>query len=61
MLIKYTERLFVRVNHKNELYFSMISFQNEENRVYVSEINISSGFLTAKLIFSFGSIKYMFY
>ena len=39
MLIKYAERLFVRVNHKNELYFSMISFQNEANGVYVSEIN----------------------
>ena len=36
----YTERLFLRVNHKNELYFSMISFQNKANRVYESEINI---------------------
>ena len=36
----YTERLFVRENHKNELYFSMISFQNEVNRVYVSEMNL---------------------
>ena len=35
-----TERLFFRVNHKNELYFSIISFQNEKNRDYVSEINI---------------------
>ena len=35
-----TQRLFVRVNHKNELYFSMISFQNEGNGVNVSEINI---------------------
>ena len=36
----YTERLFVRVNHKNELYFSIISFHNKTNRVYVSENNI---------------------
>ena len=35
-----TVRLFVRVNHINELYFSMISFQNKANRVYVSEINL---------------------
>ena len=35
-----TEIVFVRVNHKNELYFSMISFQNEANRVYLPEINI---------------------
>ena len=34
----YTERLFVGVNHKNELYFSIISFQNKANRVYVSDI-----------------------
>ena len=34
------EEIFVRVNHKNELYFSIISFQNGANRVYVSEINI---------------------
>ena len=34
------ERLFVRVNHKNELYFSIISFQNEVNKVYVSGVNI---------------------
>ena len=26
--LEYTERLFVRVNHKNELYFSIISFKN---------------------------------
>ena len=38
--LTHTERLFVRVNHKNELYFSIISFKNEENRVYTSEINI---------------------
>ena len=31
---------FVRVNHKNGLYFNMISFQNEANRVYVPDINI---------------------
>ena len=37
----FTQRLFVRVNHKNELYFSMISFQNEANGVYVSGINIT--------------------
>ena len=30
-----TLRLFVKVNHKNELYFSIISFQNEAKRVYV--------------------------
>ena len=36
----YSERLFVKVNHKNELYFSMILFKNKVNRVYVSEINI---------------------
>ena len=35
-----TERLFARVNHKNELYSNMISFQNEANRIYVSDINI---------------------
>ena len=35
-----TERRFVRVNHKNELYFSIISFQNKANRVYVPDINI---------------------
>ena len=29
------KELFFRVNHKNELYFSIISFQNEVNRVYV--------------------------
>ena len=38
--LKYTERLFVRVNHKNELYFSIISFQNETNRDYVTEMLI---------------------
>ena len=36
----YIKRIFVGVNHKNELYFSMISFQNEAHKVYVSEINI---------------------
>ena len=38
----YTERLFVRVNYTNELYSSIISFQNETNRDYyiISEINI---------------------
>ena len=36
----FTERFFVRVNHEIELYFSMKSFQNEANKVYVSEINI---------------------
>ena len=36
----YTKRLFVRVNHENELYFSKISFQTEANGIYVSEINI---------------------
>ena len=36
----YIERLFVKVNHKNELYFGIISFQNKANRVYVSDINI---------------------
>ena len=35
------KELFVRVNHKSELYFSIMSFQNEAIRVYVSEINIS--------------------
>ena len=35
---KCTERLFVRVNHRNKLYFSIISFQNEANRIYVSDI-----------------------
>ena len=35
-----TERLFVRINRKSESYFSIISFQSEANRVYVSEINI---------------------
>ena len=35
-----TERLFVRINRKCELYFSIISFQSEASRVYVSEINI---------------------
>ena len=39
-LFCYTERIFVRVNHKNELYLSMISFQNEANRVNVKEIYI---------------------
>ena len=38
--ICYTERLFVRMNHKSELYFSMISFQEEANWVCVSEIKI---------------------
>ena len=38
--IEYTERLFVRINRKSESYFSIISFQSEANRVYVSEINI---------------------
>ena len=36
----YTERLFVRINRKSESYFSIISFQSEANKVYVSEINI---------------------
>ena len=45
------KRLFVRVNHKNKLHFSIITFQNEPNRVYVSDIN--SGFQAANLIFSF--------
>ena len=31
----YTERFFIRVNHKNELYFSITLFQNEANGVYV--------------------------
>ena len=35
----YTEILFIRVYHKNGLYFSIISFKNEADRVYVSEIN----------------------
>ena len=37
---RHAERLFVSVNDKSELYFSMISFQNEANRVYVSDIHI---------------------
>ena len=37
--LEYTERLFVRLNHKNELYFNTTSFQNEENRVHVLEIS----------------------
>ena len=36
----YTERLFVRINRKSESYFSIISFQSEASRVYISEINI---------------------
>ena len=40
LLDVHTERLFVRINHKNELYFSIISFHDEANRVYLSEINI---------------------
>ena len=39
-VLVHSERLFVRGNHKNELYFRMISFQNEANRVYASDINI---------------------
>ena len=35
-----TERLFVRINRKGESYFSIISFQNEANKVYVSDINM---------------------
>ena len=31
---KYTKRLFVSVNHKNELYFSMISFQKHTKYNY---------------------------
>ena len=33
-LIAGFKELFIRVNHKNELYFS-ISFQNGVNRVYI--------------------------
>ena len=39
-IIIYTERLFVRINRKSGSYFSIISFQSEASRVYVSEINI---------------------
>ena len=46
----YTEWLLVRLNHKNELYFSMISFQNEANRVYVSEMLVSKIYCLASLI-----------
>ena len=43
----YTKRLFVRVNHKNESDFSIISFHNnEEKGTCVSKIN-------KKLIISF--------
>ena len=34
------KEFFVRINHKSELRFSIIFFQNEANRIYVSEINI---------------------
>ena len=37
---RYTERLFVRINRKSQSYFSIISFQSEASRVYLSEINI---------------------
>ena len=32
--------IFIGVNHEIELYFNIISFQKEESRVYVSDINI---------------------
>ena len=37
--IKFIEFL-IHFFHKNELYFGIISFQNEANRVYVSDIDI---------------------
>ena len=36
----YTERLFVRVNDKDESKFSIISFQNGESRSFVILIHI---------------------
>ena len=37
---EYTERLFVRVNDKDESKFSIISFQNRESRGFIILIHI---------------------
>ena len=60
ILKTYTEKVFIRVNYKNELYFSIISFRNEANRFCVSDIDIAVTLPKGLIFRSDGSVLRIF-